>query len=215
MTTRSSKYYIVGAGRYGRAVLASWDTFIRQNHLKDFGGFIDRDLDMPGVICTFDDLSSLDFTSLIVFALGDGKRRFDIFNTYFKNSTFDLTPLLSHRAVYPQEDPDCLMSSRASHIDCFSAISSNSTIGNACLILSHVVIGHDCTIGDGVTLGCFSFLGGEVTVHDYATIHTHATVLPGLTIGRGSTVGAGSVVIKDVPDNTTVFGNPAKIIYKV
>ena len=37
-------------------------------------------------------------------------------------------------------------------------------------------------------------------------------VLPGVTIGDGSVIGAGSVVTKDVPDNSVVVGNPAKII---
>jgi bifunctional N-acetylglucosamine-1-phosphate-uridyltransferase/glucosamine-1-phosphate-acetyltransferase GlmU-like protein len=40
----------------------------------------------------------------------------------------------------------------------------------------------------------------------------HATILPGITIGENSMVGAGAVVTKDVPANTAVAGNPAKII---
>ncbi|MCV3763493.1 sugar O-acetyltransferase [Companilactobacillus farciminis] len=42
-----------------------------------------------------------------------------------------------------------------------------------------------------------------------------AIVLPGITIGKNSIVGAGSVVTKDVPDNTVVVGNPAKVIKKL
>jgi acetyltransferase-like isoleucine patch superfamily enzyme len=39
-----------------------------------------------------------------------------------------------------------------------------------------------------------------------------SVVLPGVTIGEGSIVGAGSVVIRDVPPNSIVAGNPAKVI---
>jgi len=39
-----------------------------------------------------------------------------------------------------------------------------------------------------------------------------SVLLPGVTIGENALVGAGSVVTKDVPDNTIVFGNPAKIV---
>ncbi len=42
-----------------------------------------------------------------------------------------------------------------------------------------------------------------------------ATILRGITIGENSVVGAGSVVTKDVPDNTIVAGNPAKVIKKI
>jgi acetyltransferase-like isoleucine patch superfamily enzyme len=42
------------------------------------------------------------------------------------------------------------------------------------------------------------------------TIYPHATILPGVRVGDGATVGAGSVVLKDVPEGASVFGNPAK-----
>ncbi|MBV6451479.1 MAG: UDP-3-O-(3-hydroxymyristoyl)glucosamine N-acyltransferase [Anaerolineales bacterium] len=45
-----------------------------------------------------------------------------------------------------------------------------------------------------------------------ASIGANATILPGLTIGQNAMVGAGSVVTKDVPPNSIVFGNPARIV---
>lgn len=44
-----------------------------------------------------------------------------------------------------------------------------------------------------------------------ARIGANCTLLPGLTIGANALVGAGSVVTKDVPENTIVAGNPARI----
>lgn len=49
-------------------------------------------------------------------------------------------------------------------------------------------------IGDNVSLGC------------------NVTIIGGVHIGNNVTVGAGSVVVKDIPDNCIVAGNPAKVI---
>ena len=45
-----------------------------------------------------------------------------------------------------------------------------------------------------------------------ATIGSGATLLGGITVGENAIVGAGSVVTKDVPPNTIVAGNPARIL---
>ncbi|HLC56888.1 MAG TPA: DapH/DapD/GlmU-related protein [Candidatus Nanoarchaeia archaeon] len=57
-------------------------------------------------------------------------------------------------------------------------------------------------------------LAGSIIGED-AKIGANSTLLPGLNIGKNALVGAGSVVTKDVPENTVVVGNPAKIIKKV
>ena len=43
-------------------------------------------------------------------------------------------------------------------------------------------------------------------------VGANATLLPGVIIGRNALVGAGSVVVRDVPDDKVVAGNPARII---
>lgn len=46
-------------------------------------------------------------------------------------------------------------------------------------------------------------------------IGANSTLLPGVTIGRNALIGAGSVVVRDVPDDKVVVGNPARIIKNV
>ncbi len=52
----------------------------------------------------------------------------------------------------------------------------------------------------------------DIRIKKNAWIGSGSIILPGITIGENSIVGAGSIVTHDVPDNTVVAGNPARII---
>jgi serine O-acetyltransferase len=81
---------------------------------------------------------------------------------------------------------------------------------------SGVVIGETAEIGDrvtlyqGVTLGGTGFARGKrhPTLEDDVTVGSGAKLLGPVTVGRNSKGGANTVVIEDVPDHTTVVGNP-------
>jgi serine O-acetyltransferase len=76
------------------------------------------------------------------------------------------------------------------------------------------VIGNDVTIYQGVTLGGVSFEKGKrhPTIGDRVVIGANATVLGNITIGNDVRIGAGSVVLKNVPNNSTVVGVPGHVI---
>lgn len=57
--------------------------------------------------------------------------------------------------------------------------------------------------------------GKPILIKRNAWIGATAVILPGVTIGENAIVAAGSIVTKDVPDNTIVGGNPAKIIREI
>jgi serine O-acetyltransferase len=73
-------------------------------------------------------------------------------------------------------------------------------------------IGEDVTIYQGVTLGGTGKDVGKrhPTVHDGVIVGTGARVLGPVVLGECSKVGAGAIVIKDVPPNSTVVGNPGR-----
>lgn len=91
-------------------------------------------------------------------------------------------------------------------------ITSDIKIGKGCLINYNVTIGHDSIVGDFVELCPKVSISGNCRIGKQSFIGANATILPNINIGSNSIVGAGAVVTKDVPDNTTVVGVPARII---
>lgn len=104
----------------------------------------------------------------------------------------------------------------------FVEIQSNVKIGNRSRISSHsficssVEIGEDCFIAHGVMFTNDKFtedkknwIERKTIVGNNVRIGSNATILP-IKIGNNVIIGAGAVVTKDIPDNTTIKGNPAK-----
>ena len=98
-----------------------------------------------------------------------------------------------------------------------------------CTILdcNEVHIGHHVMIGPGVQIYCAAHLlqaearnqGWEVAkpivIEDNVWLGGGAILVPGVKIGRNAVVGAGAVVTRDVPANTVVAGNPARVIREI
>lgn len=121
--------------------------------------------------------------------------------------------------------------------DFTSTISKNAIIGSfgteinkGSNVMQNVVLTNDIYIGCGVIINQITSIGHDVKIHDFCEIcpnvsisgnceigefsfiGTGAIILPKVKIGKNVVVGAGSVVSKDLPDNCTAVGIPAKII---
>jgi acetyltransferase-like isoleucine patch superfamily enzyme len=119
-------------------------------------------------------------------------------------------------------------------IGAFVEIQKNASVGKRCKISSHAFICEGVLIEDNVFIGhgvtfindsyprATSASGQLQTEADWkveltvikkgATIGSGATILPNISIGENAIVGAGSVVTKQVPPNSIVAGNPAKVL---
>jgi len=122
-------------------------------------------------------------------------------------------------------------------IGAFVEIQKNASVGRRCKVSSHTFVCEGVTIEDNVFIGHgVTFIndsyprataeGGHLqTEQDWkvektvvkrgASIGSGVTILANVTIGENAIVGAGSMVTRDVPPNTIVAGNPAKILRSI
>ena len=86
--------------------------------------------------------------------------------------------------------------------------------GMGVVIGETAIIGNDCTLYHGVTLGGTTWKKGKrhPTLKDNVVIGAGAKVLGPVTIGNNSKVGSNAVVVTDIPNESTAVGIPAKII---
>tara|TARA_B100000963_G_scaffold121937_1_gene106346 strand:+ start:29181 stop:29732 length:552 start_codon:yes stop_codon:yes gene_type:complete len=92
-----------------------------------------------------------------------------------------------------------------------SIIQTDTKIGKHCIINTAASIDHDCLLGDFSFVGPNATLCGGVVIGEGTFIGAGAVIIPNIKIGENCMIGAGAIVTKNMPDNVTAYGNPAKI----
>ncbi|HCD7429124.1 acetyltransferase [Citrobacter cronae] len=200
---------VYGAGGHGKVVAEiielsgeneviffdeQWPTIIQNEHWPIIGNF-------TSLVETIKDYDG------VIVAIGNNRARLDMF---IKLESID-APLQSF--VHPSANI-----SRYSQIGLGTVIMAKAvinpfvTIGNAVIVNTGATIDHDSILNDGVHICPGAHLSGAVNVGENAMIGVGTQVIQCINIGCGAIVGAGASVITDVKPNTTVVGNPAKLI---
>jgi len=97
-------------------------------------------------------------------------------------------------------------------------VAANATInplvelGRGVICNTSCSIDHECVIGDFAHIAPGAILCGNVRVGAKSFVGANSVIREGISIGNNVMIGAGTVVVKDIPDNTTVIGNPQRIL---
>lgn len=203
----SSKRFIYGFGGCGQEVK---NILIRQN-IKDIRFFDDKKiLQKQNKVLNFKNfIKSVKKEKINVFlAIQNPLIRKKIFSSIKSNVNFQ--NLVDKNSVFFEN----IKIKMGSIIWPNTTISTNVNIGKFFQMNLNSFIGHDCKIGDFVTFSPSVNCCGGVKIGNDVLIGTSATLLPGVKIGNNVTISPGSIVYDNIPSNTTVFGNPAKVILK-
>ncbi len=204
---------IVGAGGMGRSVYCIATGSIGYGIDFEIKGFIDDDLhsmdefeNYPPMLGKIGEYEICE-DDVFVCSIGNTKTKKNICEN-LKARGAKFKTLIHKTAIVRQNakiGDGCIIADYAS-------VGADCEIGENTLVQTFSIAAHDCKIGNYVRIDTHSTCVGGVIVEDCATIHTTAVVSHKVVVGEGAVVAAMSFVIKKVKPNTTVYGNPAKVL---
>lgn len=165
-------------------------------------GFVD---DTPGkdVLGTIADLSNIAHDAIII-AIGDNHlRRGLVEKLAGERLATAIHPFTSIAASAIIGD--------GSMISAGAIVLPRAVIGRSVILNTKSSVDHDSVIGDFAHVSAGSTVGGKVRIGEETLIALGASVASGMTVGARSIIGAGAVVVRDVSDDVTAFGVPARV----
>lgn len=207
------KVVIIGSGGHAKVVI---DIILqRQKKLNDdifIEGILDdsfiegeeKKLFRIPVIGKIDKIKELSEDIYYVIAIGNNEIRKKISEQY---RDVKYITLIHPNSVIAEE----VQIDKGTVIMAGTIINAYTKIGKHCIINTGSIIEHDNNLSDYVHISPNVTLCGGVKVGELTWIGAGATVIQGIEIKSSVMIGAGAVVIKDINQDLTCIGNPAKI----
>lgn len=90
-------------------------------------------------------------------------------------------------------------------------INADAVIGKHCIVNTGATVDHDCVIEDYCHIAPGAHVSGGTHIGEGTWIGVGACVIQCLNIGKDCMIGAGSVVVSEIPDGVTAYGNPCRV----
>ncbi len=139
-------------------------------------------------------------------AIGDNRLRKKIYDSLLQKI------LLPANAIHPSAviDSSATIADNGVMIAAQVTINPLAAIGTGVICNTGCIIEHECMVGEFAHIGPGAVLCGNVQIGAGSFIGANAVIKQGITVGKNAMIGAGAVVVKNVADNVTVVGVPAK-----
>ncbi len=140
-------------------------------------------------------------------AIGDNRLRVELLG-HATEIGFELVNAISPNAVI---SPSATLG-KGIAIMAGAVINASAYIGDGAIINTNASVDHDCVVSNGAHICPASALAGNVKIGSESFLGIGTCVVPGVRVGNRAVIGAGSVVIRDIPDDVTAIGAPARIV---
>lgn len=204
---------IIGARGWGREVYASFkNSKDVTNGEVNIKGFLDSKSDAleglrgkyPPILCAPENYK-IQPDDIFFVAMGNPKWR-KYYAEMFSSQGAHFYTYISPNAFIN----DTAIIGEGSYIASWCAISDNVSLGKHVLIHAFTSLGHDVQVYDYGTILTNVFMGGGAILGECSQMNPKSMIIPHKKIGNNAMVGANSVVIRNVKDGQSVYGNPAK-----
>ena len=197
-----------GGGPHSKVVL----DLMLQNPEFDVAGVVDRDGNAPfglPLLSTDDDMVAIrDMDIQYAFvAVGNNHVRKNLCEKA-KLAGFDLVNVIAPDAVisvYSKLGKGILVNHGA-------IVNAGAVIGDGVILNTDCSVDHDCGVGAYCHIAPGVHISGSTYIGEETLLGTGSSVIDGIHIGMGVVVGGGAAVVKDIPDNCTAVGVPARVI---